>query len=220
MSDEKIGGPCFIIPYRDRAEHLTKWLNHYKQIFQGEIPIIVVEQADSLGFARAPLFNVAFLEAGKNYDYCIFHDVDMMIDLKKSDPIEAYSFPRNPTHIAVHLERFRFNEAYHDFFGGVCIISSKQMYAVDGWHNSIFSWSPEDSEMRDNLLSHGYEIDRRPIYFKEEKHKRNLDVFALRSNVEMINKGRKEGQGMKDQRYKILLKEHNGVYLHIKVSFE
>lgn len=79
---------CIIVPYRDRAEHLAKFIEHYK----GVLPIYVIEQADGKPFNRAKLLNVGFLEFGRYYDYAIYHDVDML-----AENFEAYSiYPEKP----------------------------------------------------------------------------------------------------------------------------
>lgn len=211
----------FVIPYRDRADHLAQWMRHYKKIFKEDLNVIVCEQVDSLGFARAPLFNCAFLEEAHKYDYAAYSDVDMMIDPRKCDPFEIYSYPINPTHVAVHLTRSNFTRMYETFFGGVCLITKWQMLEVDGWINCMFGWSSEDSAMYEALMDKGFQIDRRAGYFNELKHKRNLDPKVIRANNNLYSSGRQPGHGMKDQKYTLISREqHPDGYLHLKVSFD
>lgn len=210
----------FCVPYRDRADHLAQWMRHYKKIFGDDLNVCVVEQVDDLGFARAPLFNAFFLEEGYKYDYAAYHDVDMYLDTKRCDPEEIYSYPVNPTHVAVYLKRSNFTRMYETFFGGVCLLTRSQMLEVDGWINCIFGWSPEDSAMREALVDKGFEIDRRDGYFNEAKHERKLDPKVIRANVNLYSSGRQPGHGMKDQKYTLISREqHYDGYLHLKVSF-
>jgi len=66
--------PTFIIPYRNRKEHLQRLAPHLLPI--GEV--VVIEQADNRPFNRGKLLNIGFAIARETMDYCIFHDVDMI----------------------------------------------------------------------------------------------------------------------------------------------
>ena len=59
---------AFIIPYRDRAAHLSVWLAHLHPVLarqQLDYQIFVVEQLDMVPFNRGALLNIGVLEAAK-----------------------------------------------------------------------------------------------------------------------------------------------------------
>ena len=73
---------AFIIPFRERHEHLGVWLRHMHPILrrqQLDYRVILVEQADNQPFNRAALMNVGVVEAKKIGDFScfVYHDVDI-----------------------------------------------------------------------------------------------------------------------------------------------
>ena len=72
-----------IIPYRDREDHLLRFLGNIHRFLQQQYvdyTVIVVEQADSHPFNRAALLNVGYLEmsSSEHYDCHVYHDVDLV----------------------------------------------------------------------------------------------------------------------------------------------
>ena len=71
-----------IVPYRDRQEHLEKFIKQIPSYLSNndiEYELIVVEQSDKKPFNRGKLLNIGFLEAKKlDCNYVVFHDVDMI----------------------------------------------------------------------------------------------------------------------------------------------
>src|SRR6478752_4261735 len=121
---------CIIVPYRDRAEHLAKFLPHY----MGVLPIIVVEQADDKPFNRGKLLNIGVLET--EYDYYVLHDVDMLAE----DMAPYNQYPEYPTHLATACEQFAYTMPYPEYFGGVVSISRTAMRIINGFSNNFWSW--------------------------------------------------------------------------------
>jgi len=101
---------AILVPYRDRAEHLTTFINVMHSFLNNigvNYQIIVIEQIGGRAFNRGMLFNAGYSMENKNYDYFCFHDVDMI-------PAELcidYSFPENKArHLAVNVQQFNFTE--------------------------------------------------------------------------------------------------------------
>ena len=86
-----------LVPYRDRADHLKVFLDHYS-----DMDILIIEQSVNKSFNRGKLFNVGVMQSPK-YDYYVLHDVDMI-----SDKGHDYSYPDMPTHCATNCSQFNY----------------------------------------------------------------------------------------------------------------
>lgn len=204
---------CIIVPYRDRAEHLKKFVHHYRKVIP-ELPIYVIEQGDDKLFNRAKLFNVGVLEC--DYDYYVFHDVDMLIE-KRSDPYYAYGPPECVIHSGTLLDRFGYKWP-KDFFGGVNVISRRTLIEVNGWTNLIWGWGNEEEMLQDDFLEKGYEIKRRYVYYKCLPHKRPISMDVLNVSAEIRRKGKDNSiDGLTHCEYDVVdVRDENG-YKLIKV---
>lgn len=210
------------VPYRDRESHLRKFISHYQDIMP-QVPIYVIEQADTKHFNRAKLFNVFFKEVGHKFLYVCYHDVDMRVIPELSDP-DLFEYPETPTHIGNHLQQFNprernpslWKEVYPEFFGGVCLLSRSQMERVNGWSNEIYSWGIEDDEMRQNIINSGLKVARRKGYFRCEDHERDIVPNEFEKNKRLLLEGRKK-DGLSNCFYKIVSTEQKEGYIHINV---
>ena len=179
---------CIIIPYRNREEHLARFIPHYNDIFP-ETPIYVIEQDDDRPFNRAKLMNVGFLEAGKNYDWAVYHDVDMYVF---PDYACQYKFPEMPTHLATCCEQFHWKSPYPDYSGGVLSINTEQMKLSGGFSNNFWSRNAEDDEMRHNLNKFGFVVQHVECYYHCADHERYYDPIHFPRNLSLLKKGRNE----------------------------
>ena len=76
---------AIIVPYRDREEHLGRFVPHMDEFLSQrniEHKIFVIEQSDEKPFNRGWLLNVGYkIAVEQGYDYFCFHDVDMLLSL-------------------------------------------------------------------------------------------------------------------------------------------
>ena len=94
---------AIIVPYRDRAEHLGKFVPHLATYFQRDkldrhiaFSLHVVEQSGTAIFNRGRLRNCGYALARDGADYVCFHDVDYL-------PLWAdYSWSARPARLAWH----------------------------------------------------------------------------------------------------------------------
>lgn len=150
-----------VIPYRNREEHLKKFLHNihpFLQKQQAEYVIYVVEQNGDYKFNRAKLFNVGFVEAMKQYDFdCfIFHDVDLIPE----DDRNIYRCSEQPRHLSVAINTMKYRLPYADIFGGVSALSKKQILKVNGFSNKYWGWGGEDDDLATRIKHSGYRITR------------------------------------------------------------
>lgn len=156
---------CILVPYRDRLDHLARFVPHVTKYLeqdehlQGVSPqIVIVEQHDNKPFNKGALLNAGFLVAENALDYVCFHDVDFL-------PIDAdYSIPEYPTRRiwrgaesrpcepgGVHLINHRFDW----LFGGVSIFRKAHFRRVNGFSNLYQGWGYEDGDLRERCRAEG-----------------------------------------------------------------
>ncbi|CAF1264636.1 unnamed protein product [Adineta ricciae] len=137
-----------IICYRNRESHLKLFLNHihaFLQQQQLDYTIFVVNQHGQEQFNRAALFDVGFLEAIKLYsfDCFIFHDVDLLPE----DLRNVYKCGKQPKHMSVAVDTFKYKLPYPTLFGGVTAISLTDFINANGYATIYWGWGGEDDDM-------------------------------------------------------------------------
>lgn len=145
MDKHKLG---VIIPYRNRFEHLNKFITHTKLYLDStdiDYEIIVVSQDNAKQFNRGALLNIGFVEAKKlECDYVVFHDVDML-------PIDVdYSYSEIPLHLATDFvleEGEKERELFDQYFGGVTMFTMESFEKINGYSNKYWAWGYEDTDL-------------------------------------------------------------------------
>ena len=96
---------AILIPYRNREDHLKKFLYHMHPFLARQklsYGIYVIEPVSGLTFNRGLLLNVGFVESNKEtggrWQCHVLHDVDLLPE----DDHTSYSCPEYPTHLS-HL---------------------------------------------------------------------------------------------------------------------
>ena len=150
MDKHKLG---VIIPYRNRLEHLSRFLTcikTYLNLRKINYEIIVINQDNGKQFNRGMLLNIGFIEAVKlECDYVVFHDVDML-------PVDVdYSYSEIPLHLATGFmlnpdEKKR--ELFEQYFGGVTMFSVESFKKIDGYSNKYWGWGYEDTDLLLSLI--------------------------------------------------------------------
>ena len=76
---------AIVVPYRDRAEHLSQLLPHFQTYFQRDkldsflkVSFHVVEQAGTGPFNLGKVRNCGYMLSRDDSDYTCFHDVDYL----------------------------------------------------------------------------------------------------------------------------------------------
>lgn len=153
---------AIVIPFRNRAEQLKIFLQNIHEFLikqQIEYQIFVVNQIDRVPFNRGKLFNVGFIESLKiSGEFCcfIFHDVDLIPE----NVHNLYGCSKNPRHMSVAVNTFRYNLLYPDLFGGVISIRRDQFKAINGFSNLYYGWGGEDDDLSSRISSLGLKIIR------------------------------------------------------------
>ena len=155
-----------VFPYRDRAIHYKKIMEHLPSITRENwrIHTILVEQDDKSPFRRSWLLNIGIVEAKKHVpgdNTCVVtHDVDMIVDSKVD-----YSWCDSPTQICSELSCFNGGVPYSTYAGGVVQASLKDWYTINGFTNTAIGWGGEDDDLHIRFQVNGLLTDghvRRP----------------------------------------------------------
>ena len=153
----KIPKLVFIVPYRDREEHLSKFKSHMKYIFedipQCEYEIFYIHQNDNRTFNRGAMKNIGFLFVRKKYPNhyktitLVFNDVDTM-------PANKETFDYH-THIGIvkHFYGQKFA------LGGIVSINAGDFEKTNGFPN-YWAWGYEDNALLHRVINSKLNIDR------------------------------------------------------------
>lgn len=200
-----------IVPYRDREEHLRVFLPHMEEYLskQGiDSTIYIVEQEHGKPFNRAKLLNIGFLEATKDHDYFVMHDVDML-----PENVD-YSYQEEPTHLAAAASQFNYSLPYDGYFGGVTMFSRNSFQKVNGYSNEYWGWGAEDDDILYRCYLAGLKVRRQtPGVLKSLHHHRNIVENDYKKNMERIREmwSKKldwENEGLNSCKYSVL--DRNG----------
>lgn len=112
---------AIVVPYRDRAEHLAKFVPHVAAYFERDkldrqiaVTINIIEQRGSAPFSRGRLANCGFLLTQETSDYVCIHGADYL-------PMWAdYSWTQNLARLIWHGLSMRENR--ETFFGAVSLL--------------------------------------------------------------------------------------------------
>jgi predicted glycosyltransferase involved in capsule biosynthesis len=200
-----------IVPYRNREEHLSKFLPHMEKFLKDvDHQIFIIEQADDKPFNRGKLLSVGFSIAKESCDYVCFHDVDML-------PLKAdYSFPKTPTHLATAVEQFGFEMPYPTYFGGVTLFNIQDFELANGYANEYWGWGAEDDDLQFRCKLVGLEVDSRKGFFTSLSHEKVTEndplVLANQDKLEELLYGPTTlpEEGLKTLEYTVLSKKSDG----------
>lgn len=172
-----------LIPFRSNPERdkqlkiLKKFLSKY------DIKYKVIEDNSKYLFNRGLILNKGVIE-NNNYDYYIFHDVDLIPDKQLLQ--WYFQIPTNPIHIGYRGHRY----TYKGYIGGILSILKTDFYKVNGFPNNFFGWGGEDDALYNRII-----INK--LHITIPKHGSVMDLEQLNNEQKS-----KQLQGLKNN-YKI-----------------
>lgn len=184
-----------IIPYRDRAEHLKKFVQIYKNF-----DIVVVEQYGNNLFNRAKLLNVGFNET---IDKVVcFHDVDL---IAHDQSIYRTEF-KDAIHLSGLCEQFNYKEIYATCFGGVTMFTEEAYLKCNGSSNEFWGWGGEDDDLYNRTKLAGLYVQFKPFKYYSQKHRKQTLTRQYEVNKQLCTSTDKTWQnsGLNSLRYDIL----------------
>lgn len=180
---------AIVVPYRNRSEHLTRFLAHLHPFLvkQNRVnyQIFVVNQDDNLPFNRGRLLNIGFREAlllNPLIECFIFHDVDIV----PTDIRQLYTCSSSaPRHLCSYLDKFRYVLIYPNLFGGVISLRTSDFRVTNGYSNLYNGWGGEDDDFYKRVRKHFDYIERfdsnvgRCIMFSHKQYEPNAERTSL-----------------------------------------
>jgi hypothetical protein len=145
----------FLVPYRDRKEHLEIFSKHMENILTGldDYKIIYIHQTDTRSFNRGAMKNIGFLYVKEEYPETykditlIFNDVDTM---PKTQNVIDYDTKKGTIK---HHYGFAFT------LGGIVSIKAGDFELINGFPN-LWAWGYEDNALQQRAKNHNIIIDR------------------------------------------------------------
>lgn len=198
---------AFIVPYRNREEHLSLFIPHYKHLFP-DADIYVVHQLGDDYFNRGMLINIGFLYAEQKADAFDLSDIDM---LAVEDHVD-YSFPKAVTHLASEVSQYNYKLPYPGYFSGHVLLTASHMRSVNGFYNDYPGYGCEDDCFYRSFLERGLPIDRRNGRYESLPHERVIEKDEnikelFKRNWEVSSRPRDFSNGLDSCKYDI-------VYVH------
>ena len=202
----KIG---IIIPYRDRKQHLEKFIPIIKDRLEKqnlEYEIIVVEQSNSIFFCRSKLLNIGAKNIYNKVDYFCFHDVDLIPDINADYTIDNHKVIHNikylidnKNHIIndnnIDVDLNLSNIEYCDLFdieyskkkklGGVSIVN-KEIWKNNQWNEIFQGWGFEDAEYYQRLESNKLSIVRKNNKYLSLYHSRHQSRNFIYEEIKLF----------------------------------
>jgi glycosyl transferase family 7 (putative galactosyltransferase) len=172
-----------IVPYRDRADQLARFLRHITLYFQRDkidkdrpYRITVVEQEAGRPFNIGALRNIGFLLTEAESEQVCFHDVDYLPIWADFRPVDR------PTRLLWHgaekvpiegSAQLFVNHDHKKYFSGVVMFPSAVFRRLNGYSNSYWGWGYEDTDIRTRCRAEGIELGCRDGTFEPIRHASN-----------------------------------------------
>ncbi|MDO6431641.1 galactosyltransferase-related protein [Flavitalea sp. BT771] len=211
---------AFIVPYRNREQHLRQFVPHYRRLFP-DADIYIVHQLGEGPFNRGKLLNIGFLYAENKADAFDLSDIDMLA----VDGHVDYSFPSCVTHMASAASQYNYTMPYPGYFSGHVLLTATHMRSVNGFYNDYPGYGCEDDCFYKSFLEKGLPVERRYGRYESLPHERVVDKDA--SLMEMFNRNWEKFQkrprdcynGLSSCEYEIRQVLDQGDYIQIDVAF-
>jgi hypothetical protein len=189
----------FIIPYRNRKEHLDELIRRYTEVLKNkdiDIEFFIIHQMNPKEFNRGAMKNIGFLEVSKTRPdgLFVFHDVDVF-------PVswELIKYETKPGY-------FR-RPIYNGFEGNLGLICScwKEDFEKTNGFPNYWGWGVEDETLYKRALKNGINIDEsNMLNYKDDKkvinpnHYRNAEKERASGikNKDILNNELKNGENL------------------------
>jgi len=187
----------FIIPYRNRKEHLDEFIKRFTKMVKEDLDaqFYIIHQIHPGAFNRGALLNIGFMEACKTRSdgLFIFHDVDVYPTYWGAiDYHTAHGEVRHPIGLK------------NENIGTICCFWKSEYEAVNGFPN-YWGWGIEDVTIMYRLKRLHIKIDEQHIVDSRDTtkcicpiHTRNIvkEELCAKENTALHHEEMKSGQYM------------------------
>lgn len=154
----------FIVPYRDRVQHLEQFKRHMPTVL-ADVPwtyrFLFIHQCDNRAFNRGAMKNIGFLAVKQMYpaNYknitLVFNDVDCTP--KTANLLNYVTRPGVVKHFY----------GYTYALGGIVSILAGDFERIGGFPN-FWGWGYEDNMLQNRVLKNKMQIDRSTFFFAND----------------------------------------------------
>jgi len=169
-----------IVPYRDREEHKSLFIEHMPHILSDKkYEIIFVHQCDTRPFNRGAMKNIGLLYLKQNYPDCyknitiVFNDIDNMPKFKNQFDYDTTSG------IIKHYYGFKYT------LGGIFAINAGDFEKINGFAN-IWTWGLEDNILLKRSIKSGIEIMRDKMIVVDREKPDNI-ILLDHGNIRYVS---------------------------------
>lgn len=157
------------VPYRNRPDQLTTFLNDSSHLFDKHLPgskVVIVEQSQNKPFNRGMLLNIGFTHFYESMKHFFTHDVD--INPTDKCVKEMYTLPvKSDCVLGIYT-------SVHDTLGGIIKLQRDTFKKMNGFPNNFWGWGVEDRALQNRATFHG--ISKQTCLLNDKPH----DDYILR----------------------------------------
>lgn len=148
----------FIIPYRDRLQHKSIFINQYKHLLEDELyEMFFVHQLDTRPFNRGATKNIGFLYAKEKYPDNYKHITFIFND------IDTLPFDKTTCDFHTKIGTVKHYFGFKQTLGGIIAIKGNDFEKINGFPN-IWGWGYEDNALKKRWLKIDGKIDYSQFY--------------------------------------------------------
>lgn len=217
-----------IVPYRDRKEHLKKFVPHINKFLKNKVSfkIFIIEQDNEEKFNRGALKNIGFLFSENEFDYFCFHDIDHLPVSEACD----YSPTKSVAKLATYVSQFNFTKRPVHELAGVVLFDKSTFKEVNGFSNDYWGWGIEDDDLGLRCIKKNILIESREGRYFSLPHKTEGDTLGQPANEDTIrnrklfseirnDNSRLYLSGLNNLKFNVNSIIENDLYTHVKVDF-
>ena len=148
----------FIIPYRDRLQHKSIFVNQYKHLLENQsYEMFFVHQLDTRPFNRGATKNIGFLYAKEKYPDNYKHITFIFND------IDTLPFDKTTCDFHTKVGTVKHYFGFKQTLGGIIAIKGNDFERINGFPN-IWGWGYEDNALKKRWLKVNGKIDYSQFY--------------------------------------------------------
>jgi hypothetical protein len=159
---QKVG---IIIPYRDKQEHLERFILFIHQFLPDQLidyTVFVVEQTNPKTSNMMKLFNIGatkIIESHPEICCFIFHDADLI----PLDQRNLYMCSRMPRHLSSSVSSYRYQLLYTRLLNGVLSMTRAQYELIGGLSDGAMDGFDAIEDTIKRIETSGLTIERTPL---------------------------------------------------------
>lgn len=229
---------AIIVPYRDREEHLEKFIPAIEEHLSKtdiDYQIWIIEQGNNTHFNKGRLMNAGFDLTSESFDYFCFHDVDLLPESSWEVGPENYNPPNEVAHLSKYVQQYGYRpQEPFQFIGGVALFTKDAFTRINGYSGGYWHWGAEDSDVYWRTQQRGIGVEQRRGKYISLPHKKrhgysdpNDEPWGTKNMVRFGDVKRRahhgedviSGDGLSSTEYIVVGKRKWGRHVWVAIDF-